>query len=35
MDTIIIIGSAALALLGIVILISESLDLEEDSPRDP
>jgi len=31
MDTIVIIGGAALALLGIVILISESLQIEEDS----
>jgi hypothetical protein len=35
MDTIVIIGSAALALLGIVILISESLHPEEISARDP
>lgn len=35
MDTIIIIGSAALALLGILILISESLGLQGDSARDP
>ena len=35
MDTIVIIGGAALALLGIVILISESLNLEEGWARDP
>jgi hypothetical protein len=35
MDTIVVIGGAALALLGIVILISECLHVEGDSGRDP
>ena len=35
MDTIVAIASAALALLGIVILISEWLPVDDDSARDP